>query len=153
MLDEHRINQFQMSLRTAPRAVWNQLQTDRSGGTFKEEDWEIAKKEFIQQYTEDENARDTVLAAFTTGDFLKPTEDSVKDHHTRITEICSYINMLPSTINETLLTERQKKNLFFNTFPKSWRTDYMSSAHDIHKATLLQVKTYMALKKLEMDKA
>ena len=29
----------------------------------------------------------------------------------------------------------------------------MSLAHDIHKSTLLQVKTYMALKKLEMDKA
>ena len=41
----------------------------------------------------------------------------------------------------------------FNTFPKSWRTDYMSFAHEIHKATLLQVKTYMVLKKLDMDKA
>ena len=63
------------------------------------------------------------------------------------------INQFQMTLRAGTLTEQQKKKIFFNTFPKSWRTDYMSSAHDIHKETLLQVKTYMALKKLDMDKA
>ena len=85
---------------TAPRAVWNVLLINRLGGPFDPDEWEEAKEEFIQRYTEDENARDTVLAAFTTGDFIKPPEIEVKDHHTRITEVNSYIKMLPSTIND-----------------------------------------------------
>ena len=61
--------------------------------------------------------------------------------------------MLPSVISEeSLLSDEQKKNIFFNTFPKTWRTKYKSSAHDICKLTIMQVKTYMTLKKLEIDR-
>ena len=153
MLDDHRVKQFQMTLGTAPRAVWNQLENTRAEGAFNEDQWDTAKEEFIQEYTEDTNARDTVLSAITTGEFLKPTEAAIKDHYTQIIELCSYIQMLPSDINEQPLSDDQKRNIFFNTFPKTWRADYRSSAHDINEATILQVKSYMALKKLEMDKA
>ena len=91
--------------------------------------------------------------AVTTGNFIKPAEASVRDHYTRVMELCSYIQMLPSDINEQPLTINQKRNVFFNTFPKTWRAEYRSSAHDISEATILQVKTYMALKKLDMDKS
>ena len=107
---------------------------------------------FIREYTNDAKARDTVLAVVTTGDFLKPTEALVKDRYTRITELCTYIQLLPRKISEWPLVDDQKRNIFFNTFPKTWRANYRSSAHDISKATILQVKTYMALKKLDMDK-
>ena len=61
--------------------------------------------------------------------------------------------MLPSDINNQPLSNNQKRNIFFNTFPKTWRADYRSLAHDIITATILHVKTYMTLKKLEIDKA
>ena len=61
MDDDHRINQFQMQLGTALRSFWNDLLDNRLGGPFDPNEWEEAKEEFIQAYTEDVNARDTVL--------------------------------------------------------------------------------------------
>ena len=46
----------------------------------------------------------------------------------------------------------QKKNLFLNSFPRSWRADNKKSAHDITTASIFQMKTYMTLKKLDADK-
>ena len=48
MLDDHRVKQFQMTLGTAPRAVWNQLENTRADGAFKEDESDTAKEEFIQ---------------------------------------------------------------------------------------------------------
>ena len=151
MENNDRIEQFQQILGPAPRAVWNLMISTR-GRAFPVNRWEAAKNAFIKEYAEDEDARDTVIAAFTTGDFLKPAEVSVKDHFTRIMEICSYINLLPSTINSGALTDNQKKNLFFNSFPKTWRYDYKRSAHDIRTATITQVKNFFFTKKHELDK-
>ena len=114
--------------------------------------WNLAKAAFIKEYTEDEDARDTVIAAFTTGDFVKPTEVSVKDYFKQIMEVCSYINLLPSTINNNALTDSQKKNIFFNLFHRTLRYDYKRSVHDIRTASITQVKNYFFTKKHEMDK-
>ena len=153
MLDVDQVKQFQMTLGTAPEAVWNQPEEDRFNGPFDPDEWDEAKREFIKEYTDNENARDTVLAAVTTGDFLKPTEISVKDHYTCITKLCTYIQLLQSNISEQPLADNQKRNIFFKTFHKTWRADYRSSTHDIKKANIIQLKTCMALKKLDMDKA
>ena len=67
-------------------------------------------------------------------------------------EICSYINLFPSTINNNALTDNQKKNLFFNSFPRTWRYDYKKSAHDIQTASITLVKNYFFTKKHKMDK-
>ena len=47
-----------MTLGTAPRAVSNQLEDTRDGGAFNANEWDEAKTEFIQEYTDDTNARD-----------------------------------------------------------------------------------------------
>ena len=84
----------------APRAVWNQLEDTRNGGPFEDYKWDETKREFIQEYTDNTNARDTVLAAVTTGEFIKPTDAGVKEHYTRIMKLCrSYIQMMPDDIN------------------------------------------------------
>ena len=54
-----------------------------------EDKWDEAETEFIQEYTDDNSARDTVLSAVTTGDFTKPPEIGGKEHYTRIIELCS----------------------------------------------------------------
>ena len=118
MLEEDKVRQFQMTLGTAPRAVWNQLEETRDNSTFNDDEWDEAKTEFIQEYTDDTNARDTVLAAVTTGNFIKPSEVTVKDHYTRIMELCSYIQMLSSDINEQPLSIDKKKIYFLIRSPE-----------------------------------
>ena len=62
-----------------------------------------------------------MLAAFTTGYFLKPTEIFVKDCHTQITEISNYIQIQPSTVTKVPLTDAQmhrdaqRRRIFFKT--------------------------------------
>ena len=47
MLDKVRVKQFQMTLGTAPRAVWNQLEGERTDGPFDPDEWDEAKEEFL----------------------------------------------------------------------------------------------------------
>ena len=83
--------------------------------------------------------------------FVKPTDTSVKDHHERIVMLCNYLDLLPGT-RESKLTRDEKRNIFFNSFPSSWKESFKRSAHDVTTSTVQTIKEWMSMQKRDVDK-
>ena len=114
-------------------------------------DFDKAFKAFILHVVEDPEAKESVIAAFGDGKtFLKPADVSVRAHQQRITELCNYVDLLPGDRKD--LTDDEKRNIFFNTFPKSWKDAFRKSAHDVTTSSIQTIKEWMTIKKDEMDK-
>ena len=89
--------------------------------------------------SEDPQAKDNLIQMF--GDFksfIKPIGVSIQDHDICIREICDYIDILPG-VRQFNLTREDTRNIFFNTFPKSWIYSFKKT-HDVHKCTLKDTK-------------
>ena len=115
-------------------------------GSFSE-----AMDRFVLHIAEDPHAKESVIAAF--GDnktFLKPADVSVREHQERIAVLCHYVNQLPGTRGK--LTPAERRNIFFNTFPKTWRDAFRKTAHDVTTCSVQTIKEWMTIKKDDMDR-
>ena len=126
----NRLNkEFMNCLGSKARDRWAKLSTqrDREGlGPFPqtEEGWEQAKADWIIEYAKDSKAKDAIISAWTsTSNYMKLKEVEVEDRADRINTICTYIDLLPG--NRNILTDMEKKSLLFNSFPKTWRLEFL----------------------------
>ena len=74
----------------------------------------------------------------------------IPDHWDRIIMICNYIDMLPG--NRGLLTSNEKKNIFYNSFPESWKTNYKLNGSNAEDDNIAQIEYYMEQQKKQADK-
>ena len=140
--DDDALTGFLTVLGPNPRATYSNLVTDTNieAGTDEmnpfEGDFSKAITAFISRIVEDPQAKDSTLAAFGDGrSFVKPPEVTVKDHHERIMALCNYVDLLPG-IRVDKLNREEKRNIFFNTFPSSWKESFKRSAHDVTTSTV-----------------
>ena len=70
---------------------------------------------------------------------MKPTEMDVIPHQRRIKELCNYVDMLPGD-RTTTLTKDERRNIFFNTFPKTWRDAFKITAHDVTTSSIKTIE-------------
>ena len=64
--------------------------------------------------------------------------------------ICNYIDMLPG--NRGFLTSNEKKNLFYNSFPESWKTNYKLNGRSAEDYNIAQIEYFMEQQKKQADK-
>ena len=64
--------------------------------------------------------------------------------------LCNYIDMLPG--NRGLLTSNEKKNIFYNSFPESWKTNYKLNRRNAEDDNISQIEYYMEQQKKQADK-
>ena len=134
------IRKFIHILGPTPRSKWNTMVAGLGNPPFPytSAGWVAAKHAFLEVFTEDPDARETVLAVFHDNSmFAKQAETTVTEHETRITELCDYIDMLPRDANVPALSAIKRRNLFFNTFPKGWREEFKDT-HTIDDTTTQQ---------------
>lgn len=64
-----------------------------------------------------------------------------------------YINLLPSTKRMNDLTEVERDNFFFETFPAKWRQDFVTGSRvDYYNArSNKDIKQFMMMKKKTCD--
>ena len=79
-----------------------------------------------------------------------PKEVDIEDHADRIDTICTYIDLLPG--NHNMLTDMEKKSLLFNTFPKTWRSEFTLNQNNPELASEKEIKDFMEKKKELADK-
>jgi len=157
--DDGALAGFLTLLGPSPRAVYSDLVidtntiagvdegTDPYGGDFAK-----AMTAFVARIVEDPQAKDSTLAAFGDGkSFVKPADSTVKDHHERIMVLCNYVDLLPG-IRTLKLNRDEKRNIFFNTFPSSWKESFKRSAHDVTASTVQTIKEWMSMQKRDVDK-
>ena len=156
--DKEALPGFLTILGPSPRAVYQEMLNDKNldEGTDLTDpfagNFEAAIKAFIATIVEDPQAKESTLAAFGDGrSFVKPTDTSVKDHHERIVMLCNYVDLLPGT-RESKLTRDEKRNIFFNSFPSSWKESFKRSAHDVTTSTVQTIKEWMSMQKRDADK-
>ena len=50
------------------------------------------------------------------------------------------------------MTRDEKRNIFFNSFPSSWKESFKRSAHDVTTSTVQTIKEWMSMQKRDVDK-
>ena len=91
--------------------------------------WELAKSEWILEYAKDCKAKEAIISAWTaTSNYLKPKDSEIEDHADQVSTICTYFDLLPG--NHHVLTNMEKKSLLFNTFLKTWRSEFTLNRND-----------------------
>ena len=148
------IRKFVTLLGPTPRSKWNAMVANRATAfPATSAGWASAKHAYLEVFTEDPDARETLLATFyDNSTFAKQSETSVADHEVRISELCDYIDMLPRPANVDNLSSIKRRNLFYNTFPKTWREEYARCNTMTSETTQQQIKEYMYRKKRSADK-
>ena len=100
-----------------------------------------AKHAFLEVFTEDLDARETLLATFyNNSTFAKQSETSVADHEVHISKLCDCIDMLPRPANMDNLSSINRHTLFYNTFQKTWREEYTRCNVMTSKTTQQQIR-------------
>ena len=133
-----------------PIKVWNNLQ-DTYTYDITARVLEEAMKDFIKNWAKDSRAKDTMLKNIKR-EFRKPMGADVHEHHVRFDLLMDYIDLLPSTEITTKITEVEKKDFFFETFPTNWRQELViGSRVDFYKATVEDIKQFMMMKKKSAD--
>ena len=146
------IKEFMNCLGSKARDRWAKLIKNR-GEEFPltPQGWDEAKSEWILDYAKDNKAKDAIISAWTsTSNYMKPREEGIEDHADRIDTICTYIDLLPG--NHNILTDMERKSLLFNTFPKSWRSEFTLNRNDPELASEKEIKDFMEKKKELADK-
>ena len=112
---------------------------------------EAAKKSWISNWVADITKKETIFYSWSSNKkYAKPEEEKIPDHQDRISMICNYIDMLPG--NRGLLTSNEKKNLFYNVFPESWKTNYKLNERNAEDDNIDQIEYYMEQQKKQADK-
>ena len=146
------IKEFMNCLGSKARDRWAKLIKNR-GEEFPltPEGWSEAKSEWILEYAKDSKAKDAIISAWTsTSNYMKPKEENIEDHADRVDTICTYIDLLPG--NHNTLTDMERKSLLFNSFPKSWRSEFTLNRNDPELASEKEIKDFMEKKKELADK-
>ena len=156
--DKECLPNFLTVLGPSPRSVYSELVDDKNAddettavdpfkGVYAD-----AIRAFIARIVEDPQAKESTLAAFGDGkSFVKPADKSVKDHYERVVALCNYVDLLPGT-RTNKLTRDEKRNIFFNTFPTSWKESFKRSAHDVTTVSVQTIKEWMSMQKRDVDK-
>ena len=111
--------------------------------------WESAKKAWIENWVADTTAKETIMYDWISNKkYAKPAEENIPDHRAIISMICNYIDMLPG--NRGLLTSNEKKNLFYNSFPESWKTNYRPNGRNTEEDNISQIEYYMEQQKKKL---
>ena len=159
--DDEKLLKFPTILGASARTKWRAMLRDLGPNPFpgprtrhdpdQTTPWEKARLAFIQYWVEDPRARETILASFIDNSrrFIKPAEVEVRDHEDRISLICDYIDMLEK---DKILDRQERTNIFFNTFPRSWKEEFQDTAKDIATASTRVVREYMTRKKKKLDR-
>ena len=88
----------------------------------------------------DTTAKEKILYAWSSNKkYAKPAEENIPDHQARISTIRNYIDMLPG--NRGLITSNEKKNLFYNSFHESWKTNYKLNGRNAEDDNIAQMST------------
>ena len=148
------IKKFPTILGSRERRIWDNLETRRASAgdpaldtlTFKE-----TITEFLEDKVKDDTCKDTVLATFyNERTYTKPDDVSVEDHELHISQLCEYIDWLPG-IRTGDLSDEERKNIFYNTFPKKWKLTFRNS-HSVKNSSICDIKALMIQHKRSQDK-
>ena len=138
--EDQKITQFKKCLGVQARDRWDLMESSRARRTAFT--WEAAKKAWIANWVADTTAKETILYAWSSNKkYAKPAEESIPDHRARISIIWNYIKMLPG--NRGLITINEKKNLFYNSFPESWKTNYKLNGRKTEDDNIAQIEYYI----------
>ena len=146
------IKEFMNCLGSNARDRWAKLIKNR-GEDFPAtpQGWNLAKTEWIIDYAKDSKAKDAIISAWTsTSNYMKPKDTNIEDHADRVDTICTYIDLLPG--NHHTLTDMERKSLLFNSFPKTWRSEFTLNRNDPELASEKEIKDFMEKKKELADK-
>ena len=143
-------NEFPKMFHHGPRKEWENMMDEQNPKLDKgnKDDLKLAFKGYLEIYTPDPQAKDTLLASFDKK-FRKPIEQEVQAHWNRIDLIMDYADQLRGERIQKL-TKNERKMFFYNTFPAKWR-NLFATTNDLYSSTALEIKNFMLLKKRTAD--
>ena len=144
------LEKFVTCLGSKARDKWARMEDSR-GTPFQDNEWTVAKKEWIEYYVRDGDAKEVILDAWvTTREFLKPMDVEVSDHHERVETLCHYVDMLPGTRGN--LRDHERKAMLYNSFPKAWKQEFILLRQDPQSVDIMEILDFMEIKKKKEDR-
>ena len=133
-----------------PRKVWERLKEDNTYA-LTQHGLRDAINDYLRNWTKDPRARNTIIKNFQKK-FRKPMEADIHDHYVRLDLLMDYIDQLPTTTVTPKITEEDRKDFFFESFPVKWREEFVAGSRvDFYNATVEDIKQFMIMRKKKAD--
>ena len=85
-----------------------------------------AIRDFSKLYARDPRARNTMIKNITT-QFRLPVNTDIHKHWCRLDLLMDYTDLLPTTTATPKISQEDRKQYFFETFPLKWRHEFIST--------------------------
>ena len=106
-----------------------------------------AIKDYLMNWAKDPRAKNTMLNNFQ-NKFCKPMEADIYDHSVQLKLLMDFIDLLPSTTITKNITEEDREDYFFGSFPVKRREEFVAGSRvDFYSATVEDVKQFMIMRK------
>ena len=110
-----------------------------------------ATKELLKHYAKDPRAKNTMIKNITK-QFRKPPEQEVYDHYTQLDRLLDYSDMLPTETPVPSISDAERKDYLFETFPMKWRKECIDTkTTDYYQAMVEDIIQFMKQKKQNVD--
>ena len=137
-------------LEHAPRKKWDEMMKIRTFNDIQN-GLRRATKQLLKHYAKDPRAKNTMIKNITK-QFRKPPEAEVYEHYTRLDRLLDYTDLLNTETPVPDISEAERKDYLFETFPMKWRKDFIDTkTTDYYNASVDDIIQFMKQKKRNVD--
>merc|ERR1712194_550762 len=87
-----------------------------------------------------------------TRQFRMPVDTDIHTHWCRLDLLMDYTDLLQTTTATPKISQEDRKQYFFDTFPPEWRRDFIDTkTTDFYDTTVADIKQFMIMKKKKAD--
>lgn len=108
-----------------------------------------AMREYYRQFVLTDDPRDVLFDNLKT--WKKPRDTKVQDHVNRMEQVMEYGNRMDGN-RPPMNTPEEVRQTLFESFPNSWKQDFITSRGTVHTHTKDEIVDFMKIKE-EFDKA
>ena len=147
--DQWRI-EWKNSMSLSPMKKWDIVLDENPNVPETAAGFKTLIKAMVKKMVIDADPKGTLMKAFVRGLFNKEKDIQVDDHHERIEQIFTYMEMIPGEQDHNL-TDHQRNSYFLETFPVAWQRAFNASSVKLADTSTEEIRDYMIIQKLEAD--
>lgn len=107
---------------------------------------------FIRNLCLDEDAKGTLKQSIERGNWIKPEDTEIQDHHTKVIHLFNWIDQVPG-FHRGAMTKMEKYRLYVATFPTQWLKRFHSLRGFTDATTYESIDEFMQTEKDDADQS
>ena len=107
---------------------------------------------FIWNLCLDEDAKGTLKQGIERGNWIKPKDVEIQDHHTKVIHLFNWIDQVPG-FHRGVMSEAEKHRLYVATFPTQWAKQFQSQRGFTEATTYESIDEFIQTQKDNADRS